>query len=89
METKTTKELLQLLLNNIHYLEKFGGGLCFVMSILYKNRNISYDEYLTLKTYLIMNRPKNLHFLLKGAYYWTPGKKNPRIKWLKKHIEKI
>lgn len=84
---RTTKELLELMLINISLMGDF--GLCALIAELYRNRQteISYDEYSFLRTYVKWNRPKNLHTLFGSVFYWTKGRKLPRIKWLKKHIK--
>jgi hypothetical protein len=86
---KTIKEILELALNNIDSINIYGEyGLCSLNQDLHQSGKISLDEYCLFKQYIRDNRPINLHFLFKRAFYWTPGRKSPRIKWLKKHIKK-
>jgi hypothetical protein len=78
---RTTKELLQIMLNNQNL---FDGGLCRWAFNLWENRNINYNELNQLNNYI------STHPTLRGinrAYYWECGKIKPRIEWLKNHIQ--
>lgn len=82
---RTTKELLQLMLNHIRWMGGF--GLCALIWELYREGLISFEEEKILIRYLKENRPKNLRTYFKSPWYWTQGRQRPRIKWLKKHIK--
>jgi hypothetical protein len=84
---RTTKELLEVTLENIDKLET---GLCKLVYDLADEHKITKDEYLWLRIYINNNPPRNLQNILNmwDDYYWRLGKVEPRIKWLKKHIEK-
>jgi hypothetical protein len=84
---RTIKELLELMLKNRTNRLRF--GLCVVASDLYKMMVITKEEYLRLQKYIDENQPRNLYnwFGLRYTqFYWKPGDRKPRIKWLKKHI---
>lgn len=87
MSTRSTKELLQVLLDNIHLL-KF--GLCYLAADLYESDKLSYSEYHRLSNYISSNRLKSIHRFLypTSVYHYRKGAKRPRIKWLKKQIRK-
>jgi len=80
-------ELLQMLLDHI---STYGmcSGLCEVVHNRRIRNGISSNEQEILKQYIRENPPFVSYFRLLSPYYWTPGKVKPRIKWLKKHIEK-
>lgn len=78
---RTTKELLQIMLDNI---DEMVFGLCGLVSLLRTRGIITLHEYFRLKHYLEDNRPPELYG---SAYWWKIGVKKPRIKWLKKQIK--
>jgi len=85
---RTIKELLEVLLENTYRLET---GLCELAWRLGDEGEFSIDEYCLLKNYIIENEPNTLFNwfgLSRVGYFWKPGDRKPRIKWLKKHIEK-
>ena len=86
---RSINELLQLLLNNINLFE---SGLCYLISDLYIKDIITISECAKLEYYVNINKPINfntlLHCMKDGYFYWKRGSKEPRIKWLKKHIKK-
>lgn len=84
MKDRSIKELLEVLLDNIHLLK---DGLCLLAIDV-----MTYNEKRIFKKYIFENRPFNIYTLFrlnksKYVYYWIKGKKAPRIKWLKKHIK--
>jgi len=83
---RTIKELLEVLLENIDEIN--GLGLCKLVSTLYYSQMVSLDEFYLVKRYIGEHKPENLHTRFGCVFYWTRGRKSPRIKWLKKHIEK-
>jgi len=86
---RTIKELLELMLEIRNRRMRF--GLCVVASDLYNMMVITKIEYLRLQKYIDDNRPKNLYNwfgLHHTSFYWKPGDRKPRIKWIKKHIKK-
>ena len=82
---RTTKELLTVMLTNI---KLFKGGLCGLVWRLEDDGIINSNEYLHLLDYMAKHRPMNLRRITNHTYYWRIGKSKPRIKWLKKHINK-
>lgn len=70
-------------------------GLCFWIACLYKDRKITHHEYVNIKDYIHMNKPKLSfidNFLYKpknSCYYWTPGAVRPRVAWIRKHINSL
>jgi hypothetical protein len=90
-EERTIKELLQLMLE---HQELFESGLCNWKNELCFKSLMTIDEYVSLGFFIAKNRPskyssisayKNRHF----AHYWKSGDIKPRIKWIKKHIERL
>jgi len=85
---RTTKELLQLTLDNIEHLRT---GLCGLIAYhLHENNNIiSVDEWIMLDNYIESHRPRTKHYYTGSNYYWKMGSKSPRINWLKKQIKTL
>lgn len=89
---RTIKELLQIMLDNPQH---FHEGLCRWTINLCNVELINTEEYQVLKTYIKTNKPficSSFDVLNQrissNPYYWKIGKIEPRIKWLKKHINK-
>lgn len=78
------KELLQLLLDNIHEIKK-AKGLCMLIILLRANNEITTEEYNLLDYYFAVNLPDRK----KSAYSWIPGNIFWRKRWLKKQIKKL
>ena len=92
---RETKELLELVLQNIYKLKKT-DGLCGLINDLGVEGLILMDEAWILWRYIHKNRPVNNYYFLnkingnnKYLFYWKSGEKEPRIQWLKKHINKL
>lgn len=85
METRTIKELLEVMLNNQQI---FTHGLCAWATDLFCKDIISLEELYTLRSYIKDNKPFNFNTLFGDAYYWKSGKLEPRVKWLEKYIKK-
>ena len=83
---RTTKELLQILLNNKCYFE---NGLCVLAFNLWYNKIISKKEYLYIKEYLYSSNVITLRKLFGCSYFWIKGEWKPREKWLKSKIKKL
>ena len=93
--TRTTKELLELLLIKR---SQFHSGLCgFILNLRF-NTIINPSEYDILRDYVRNNPPINAHTLYavlggdyskRTYYYWEFGDFTPREKWIKKHIKKL
>jgi hypothetical protein len=83
--TRPIKELFQLMLNHTNY---FSFGLCQWVDNMYYANIINLDEETLLKEYITNHRPLNFKTLFNNPYYWEVGKIEPRIRWIKKHIEK-
>jgi len=92
---RTIKELLQLLLRNIEN-GTFRYGLCQTASDLcYHDDVITFEELQVLHNYIDTHRPSWFsswdalkQHITAESYYWTTDLKEPRIKWLKKHIKR-
>jgi hypothetical protein len=85
-EERTIKELLQLMLE---HQELFKYGLCYWVRGLHWDDHTTHKERNILDKYIKENRPKNLSWLIGDGYYWKSGNIKPRIKWIKKHIERL
>lgn len=88
---KPTKELLQLLLDNIEYLTH---GLCNLATDLYLKDKMNKLELSLISFYIMSHRPSCLSSLeafrkSNSGFFWDIGNKKPRIKWLKYHIKKL
>lgn len=76
---RTTKELLEVMLENI---DKLKEGLCLLSLDLRCADLITRDEDMIIMLYLENN-------IKSSRFAWPVGEKEPRIKWLKEQIEKI
>jgi hypothetical protein len=88
---RTEKELLKLMLWNQ---ENFVKGICGWIFSLNCHGIITKDECILIMDYIAHNRPSKFSSLSafknrRGAYYWNKGDITPRIKWIKKQIEKL
>jgi hypothetical protein len=79
---RTTKELLEVMLKNICYMEY---GLCGLIGVLLRHRKITISEVDILNKYLSDELDPDSDY----RYYWVEGAKQPRIDWLKQQIEKL
>jgi hypothetical protein len=91
MKERNIKELLQLMLDNKYF---FKEGLCYWKNELYLYDLITNKERVTLHDYIRNNKPSIFSSIeafvsRNSGYYWECGDIKPRIKWLKKHINKI
>lgn len=84
-QNRSIKELLKLMLEHQHL---FKICLCQWNRALYVFNIISMEEHIDLEKYIEKNRPFLSYFRI-GPYYWPKYKFEPRIKWIKKHIEKL
>lgn len=87
---RSTKELLQLMLDNRSC---FTGGLCAWVTVMWCSNIITIGEQQLLMDYIRRNRPNwlsstNAFKRRNSSYYWEPNVIEPRIKWLKKHIKR-
>jgi hypothetical protein len=80
---RTTKELLEIVLARIDLLQ---SGLCNLISILHDYGEINIEEHTILKEYFDINQYPSTTWY--RPYWWSSGVKEPRIDWLKLHIEK-
>jgi len=78
---RTIKELLQLMLD---HQELFDDGLCEWAIQLYNKGLITQKEYLNLIYYIEDNPPTEQY---SSFYYWLPEYLQPRLEWIKEHIE--
>lgn len=87
---RNIKELLIYLRDHISkyglgYLNVWDFGLCEVIDSLFLKDYILITEHVLLRSYLSRHAPKKKN----GEYWFPPRKKEPRIKWLNKQIEKL
>ena len=87
---RTTKELLEVMLENICYLE---SGLCLLASDLaHRHNTISIPELFRLNNYMHNYLPAHTFFYRNDRISRSSfpfGEKQPRIDWLKQQIEKL
>ena len=88
MANRTIKELLQLTLDELKVIDLDGLGLCYVIISLHVDRVITVTEHEALGNYLKNNLPVK-RYKPGSAYYWKPGTKACRIKWLTKQINSL
>lgn len=90
---KSIIELLQLLLIQVDT-EEMKEGLCSNVFILFRLGKITSQEYYILNDYIRNNKPffgfrkwfrLNLYWW-ESAYWWEPGRRSPRVKWIKRRI---
>lgn len=78
------RELLKLMLDNTQY---FSTGLCLWTVRLRDKRVITRKECGFLIRYIEENPPSSFDPTT-DSYYWLIEQIEPRIKWIKKHIDK-
>lgn len=83
---RKTRELLEIMLENKHH---FRMGLCGLASYLEGFGIFDRHERMIVTYYIGNHRPFNFQTIMGNAFYWKRGKLNPRVKWLKKHINKL
>jgi hypothetical protein len=91
MKTRTEKELLEVMLSNIHLFYK---GLCYSNDKLRHHNLITSEEHDVIRKYIKNNRPSkfsswNAFWNSSNLFYWSPDNIEHRIKWLKHHIKKL
>ncbi len=80
---RTTKQLLEVMLENIDMLK---SGLCRLShNLYYYTDKMSYNEMGNVQYYMSLFLPETKA----DGYCWPIGEKEPRIKWLKEQIEKL
>ena len=79
---RTTKELLELMLENK---QLFRTGLCALIGDMFCDDIISHHEYSHIYKYITGNRAGNARSY--SAYWFNCGEIEPRIEWIKQHIE--
>lgn len=95
-KNRTLKELLQLAFNNQHL---FDTGLCALYADMRHRNIITVEERDLLNKYTHSNQPLTWEVIdgkiaafVDGFkihyFFWKPYKREPRMKWLKKHIKK-
>jgi hypothetical protein len=90
---RPVRELLNIMLLNDNL---FKSGLCQWSYSLYSKDRITYAEMKLLTQYINDNKPSVfssidvfLLRLLRSDYIWLKGRKQVRVKWLKKHFRKL
>lgn len=81
---RTIKELLQLMLNNVHLITIYNCGICDLRLHL----DFTQNEKKVIFEYINSNKPWFKYIrLYEYDYWWKKGKVKPRIKWLEKYIK--
>ena len=87
---RTTKELLQLLIDKILTVKdqvwRYNGCLCDLVIYLHSIEEITLEERYALANYLSNNRPAGEQM---GQPWFELRLKEPRIKYLQQQIEKL
>ena len=86
MESRSTKELLELLLQRQ---DLFVKGLCSWVILMHIDNQISFSEQCRLQNYIEKHPPLIYKLNIRAGYYWKVGEIKPRIKWINKHIKKL
>lgn len=92
---KSDADILRLILAEVEKPIWIDNGLCSTFFSLYSSGACSLEEYIrggTLIEAAICNTSifnPRYRYYKKSAYYWKPGAKAPRIKWLKRQIKKL
>ena len=91
---RTTKELLEILKDNLSIIGNSCSGLCFLAGDLHWRYVISLEEYVVLRSYIKNNRPGRFSSIAAllcytSPFFWPRGWKYPRRRWLKKQINKL
>jgi hypothetical protein len=84
---KSTREILEIILDNIELI-KSDTGLCHLAILLNHLGKLKNEEYIRLIRYIRDNRPSKFSSInafnrRNSGYYWSPGSKRHRIKWLR------
>lgn len=90
---RSDKQILEIMLDNIEHIRD-SKGLCQLAVDLEYCSIITYREALSIRRYIVDNRPSALSSIvmfwcITYPYYWPKYKVEPRAKWLKKHIKKL
>ena len=97
---RTIRELLTIVRDELNSYEDEFGGLCSFTFKLCIEDKITRKEYFILSSYLDDNIPFTLNTLRDRiitlswsnpiiGFWWKEDAKQPRIKWLNKHIKKL
>lgn len=92
---KTTKELLQLVLDHIKEafeLFTFYDGICLIPAYLQEKELITNPEYIHLRRQINSKISPIIDMSCDGwkaGYAWKPGVLEPRIKWLQGQINML
>jgi len=91
---KTNKELIELLLKKVKKDFNFLGiptdnarGICLSIALLFEETTISFTEKLTLSQ--LVKEAGEKYEYDKPLYWWTVGRKRPRVKFLKRMLEDL
>lgn len=89
-EERTIKQLLELMLKTQHL---FSTGLCHWADSICRDKLITWNEEILLRRHIRLNRPNKfssleVYKLRESHYYWNCGNIKPRLKWIKKQIQK-
>lgn len=86
---RNINKLLTLVLRE-YEIGRNGDGLCYTIALIDSIGVIKHSEYQILMQYIRDNKPFSFRdlFGIEYGWYWKKGVAKPRIKWLKKHIER-
>lgn len=98
-KSRCLSELLCILSHYSYLLSNYHcNGLCALVKFIYFEQNtykITYEEYKILQNFIKNNRPFNLRTFISyfkdsvyTRFYWKPGDRKSREKWINKHIRK-
>jgi len=86
------EKLLKILHDTIKAEKSFRGGMCYYVYKLYHDNKITITHRVFLNEYLHNNIPLRVKIRFGDnsmyVHWWKPGRKLPRLRWLKKHMKK-
>lgn len=87
---RTTKEVLQMLLERIKDKPYIDFGLCRELDRLEHDGLMTYKEWLICNAYIKINMPQDFDGGYGvGVYGWPKTEVAPRVAWLKEQIAKL
>lgn len=87
---RTTKEILQMVLERIEGKSGIDEGICQEIAFLYFEKKITRLDFEFSREYVMDNIPDYwIREYVKSPYGWPVGAFAPRVEWLKEHIAKL
>lgn len=88
-ETRTNRELVQILYDNLD--EYFEEGLCYTVGDLFSKKIINSYEYEKLSKYLKKHKPAHAtsYGCIYYPYWWQPNDIKPRREFLAERLKKL